>query len=164
MASSFVANDPSGYEVYMGRWSRRAAVPFLKFAGLRPSDRVLDVGCGTGILSMAAADLGATVTAIDPSEAYLRFAKQHSIHPNITYEQGNGRQLRFSDASFDIVVSSLVLDVVPLPPMLSGNAAGNATRRNCRLICSGEAECIHPNLPCVGRRGLAGPERPRLTG
>ncbi len=113
MASTFVATDPSGYEIYMGRWSRRAAVPFLKFAGLCQGDRVLDVGCGTGILSRAAADLGAAVTAIDPSEAYLQFAKQHSPQPNINYEVGDGRQLHFPDASFDVVVSSLVLDVVP---------------------------------------------------
>jgi SAM-dependent methyltransferase len=39
--------------------------------------------------------------------------EQRSVRPNITYELGNGRELRFADASFDIVVSSLVLDVVP---------------------------------------------------
>ena len=70
----FVASDPAAYEVYMGRWTRRLATPFLEFVGVRSGHRVLDVGCGTGIITAAAADLGATVVGLDPAEPYLEFA------------------------------------------------------------------------------------------
>jgi ubiquinone/menaquinone biosynthesis C-methylase UbiE len=49
--SRFLATDPDEYEHFMGRWSRRLSSPFLEFAGTKPGDRVLDVGCGTGILT-----------------------------------------------------------------------------------------------------------------
>ena len=78
----FVASDPAAYEVYMGRWTRRIAAPFLEFVGVRSGHRVLDVGCGTGIITAAAADLGATVVGLDPAEPYLEFARSHSARPS----------------------------------------------------------------------------------
>lgn len=65
----FLATDPNVYEHFMGRWSARLAKPFLEFAGVQPGDRVLDVGCGTGTLSLALAEHGATVVGMDASES-----------------------------------------------------------------------------------------------
>lgn len=48
---SFLATDPDVYEHFMGRWSARLAEPFVEFAGVKPGERVLDVGCGTGTVS-----------------------------------------------------------------------------------------------------------------
>lgn len=48
IASTFVAADGEGYELNMGRWSRRLALPFLDFVGTADGERVLVVGCGTG--------------------------------------------------------------------------------------------------------------------
>ena len=39
---AFVATNPAGYEVFMGRWTSRLAGPFLDFAGIGPALRVLD--------------------------------------------------------------------------------------------------------------------------
>ena len=38
----------AGYELYMGRWSRLLAPPYVAFAGVKNGERVLDVGTGTG--------------------------------------------------------------------------------------------------------------------
>ena len=56
--STFVSADGDGYELQMGRWSRRLAEPFLDFTGTADSDSVLDVGCGTGSLTFALSRLG----------------------------------------------------------------------------------------------------------
>src|SRR5262245_30680523 len=107
------ASDPAQYEHFMGRWSERLAGPFLAFAAVNPGSRVLDVGCGTGVLTKALAEAGAIATGIDASEPYLNGARQHRSHPNITYELGDIRQMHFANGAFDASVSTMVLDVLP---------------------------------------------------
>ena len=111
--SRFAATDPAEYERFMGRWSERLAKPFLDFAGIRPGERVLDVGCGTGVLTAALAKAGAQAVGIDASEPYLDGARRRRSHPNIAYELGDVRRMRFADGSFDACVSTLVLDIIP---------------------------------------------------
>src|ERR1700692_868846 len=103
--------DPDAYEIFMGRWSELLAQKFLPLADIVPGGRVLDVACGTGVLTKALAETGAHVIGIDASEGYLEGARRHRFHPNITYEQGDIRQIRFDDDSFDAAVSTLALDV-----------------------------------------------------
>jgi len=74
---------------------------------------VLDVGSGTGVLSKALAERGWHVTGIDATENYLEAARRHRSHPNITFESGDMRRMRFADHSFDAAVSTLAIDVVP---------------------------------------------------
>jgi len=111
--SRFLATDPNEYEHFMGRWSRRLAIPFLEFAGTKPGDRVLDVGCGTGILTSALAERGSKAVGIDASEAYVAEARRHRSHSEVTYELGDVRHLPYADASFNACVSTLVLDIIP---------------------------------------------------
>ena len=105
--------DPDAYEAFMGRWSEHLTSPFLSFANVAPAGRVLDVACGTGVLTKTLAEAGATVIGIDASEGYLEGARIHRSHPNIAYEHGDFRHMRFDDDSFDAAVSTLALDVVP---------------------------------------------------
>src|SRR2546423_4239869 len=107
---SFLATDPDVYEHFMGRWSARLAEPFLEFAGVKPGYRVLDVGCGTGTVSLALAQRGAETVGVDASESYLDGARRLRSHPDVTYEHGDARQLQYSTASFDACVSTLVID------------------------------------------------------
>jgi SAM-dependent methyltransferase len=109
----YAATDPNQYEHFMGRWSERLAGRFLAFVAVSAGDRVLDVGCGTGVLTKALAEAGAMATGIDASEPYLSGARQYRPHPNIAYELGDIRRMRFADGAFDAAVSTLVLDVLP---------------------------------------------------
>lgn len=78
----------------------------LDLAEVHPGHRVLDVGCGTGVLARAAAlrvgDRG-SVTGLDPNEGMLAVARRHA--PIVRWEQGFAEAIPFSDGNFDRVVS-----------------------------------------------------------
>jgi len=80
--------------------------------------RVLDVGCGGGILSEAMAARGADVTGIDLSERALKVAQLHLLESgeHVTYLQVDVDELaQQQPGSFDVVVSMEVLEHVPDP-------------------------------------------------
>jgi SAM-dependent methyltransferase len=109
------AGDAETYERFMGRWSRRLAGPFIDFLGVQDGDAVLDVGCGTGSLTLAVAARAkvAAVTGIDLSEAYIAFARGRTDDTRITFDTGDAGALPYPDGAFDRVVSMLVLNFVP---------------------------------------------------
>ena len=109
----FLATDARAYEHFMARWSRRLAGPFLDFAGIKRGNRVLDVDCGTGVITAALAERGCTVVGLDTSEPYLEGARRDRSHPHIVYELGDARRMPYADASFDACVSALAIDVTP---------------------------------------------------
>ncbi|MDP9225152.1 MAG: class I SAM-dependent methyltransferase [Actinomycetota bacterium] len=115
----FLATDPDVYEHFMGRWSARLADPFLEFAGIKPGSTVLDVGCGTGTMTLALAKRGAKTVGLDASEPYLDGARRLRSHPDIEYELGDACNLRHASASFDACVSTLVIDVIPKPDLVA---------------------------------------------
>ncbi len=130
----FMATDPDVYEHFMGRWSTRLAKPFLEFAGIRLGDRVLDVGCGTGTLSLALAEHGAKVVGMDASEPYLEGARRRRSHANVTYEHGDACHLRYPSASFDAAVSTLAIDVIPDVDQVAAEMR-RVTRRDGVVAC-----------------------------
>ncbi|OFI50347.1 SAM-dependent methyltransferase [Floricoccus tropicus] len=70
--------------------------------------RVLDLGCGYGWHAKYAIDNGAkSVLAIDLSEKMLEVAREKNFDENITYEQADLREVKFSEDTFDIALSSL---------------------------------------------------------
>ena len=80
--------------------------------------KVLDVGCGGGILSEAMAQRGADVTGIDMGEAPLNIAKLHALESGISvkYQQIPVEQLAEEmPASFDVVTCLEMLEHVPDP-------------------------------------------------
>ncbi len=80
--------------------------------------RVLDVGCGGGILSEAMARLGARVTGIDLSEKPLRVAQLHLLESRleVDYEMKSAEECAESFAgAFDVVTCMELLEHVPEP-------------------------------------------------
>lgn len=65
------------YELYMGRWSRMVAKPFLEWLDPEPELRWLDVGCGTGPLSDIILNhyKPAALYAVDQSESFIKSAQ-----------------------------------------------------------------------------------------
>lgn len=75
---------------------------------VRPRDRLLDLGTGTGTLARGFAGLGCFVTALDPSRALLDQAEQLDRAAGIsgiTYLEGRAEAVPLGDHSFDVVTA-----------------------------------------------------------
>jgi SAM-dependent methyltransferase len=89
-----------------GQWAPIVA----EAAGIRAGQRVLDVGCGTGVLAREAEKRtgpSGQVTGVDPSAAMLAVAQR--LAPAIDWREGVAEALPFPDGSFDAVVSQFGL-------------------------------------------------------
>jgi SAM-dependent methyltransferase len=116
-SSTFVAADGDGYELNMGRWSRRLAGVFLDFVGTAEAQQVLDVGCGTGHLAAAVAERcsSATVRGVDLAAVYIEYARRQYATPRLEFAVADACDLRFADNTFDQVLSLLVMHFVSRP-------------------------------------------------
>lgn len=93
---------------------------WLDFSSVRSGDRVLDVGCGTGVVTRDLAQrVGhqGRVVGIDPStrliEEALRRAEEEGLKDRIEFRCADGAALPFPDGYFDLVVASAVFGHVP---------------------------------------------------
>jgi SAM-dependent methyltransferase len=131
IASTFVASDGDGYELQMGRWSRRLAPLFVRFAGMTGPVRVLDVGCGTGSPSFHLAKDPEIIDlrGLDISPAYVQHANRRNVDARLDFQVGDACALPFPDGCFDHTVSMLALQFVP--------QADLALREMRRVTCRG---------------------------
>jgi 2-polyprenyl-6-hydroxyphenyl methylase/3-demethylubiquinone-9 3-methyltransferase len=104
-------------------YMRRVLLEELRLApaGLR----VLDVGCGGGLLAEEFARLGCAVTGVDPSEESLAAARTHAAGQGlaIEYQRASGEALPFADGSFDVVYCCDVLEHVTDVDQVIGETA-----------------------------------------
>ena len=105
----------AAYERYVGRWSRQVAVGFLRWLDVGPSQRWVDVGCGTGALTEAILELcnPTSVVGVDSSESFVAWADEHIADSRARFDVGDATQL--APRTADVVVSGLVLTFLPQP-------------------------------------------------
>lgn len=109
----FAAVD--AYDRHVGRYSPKLARKLIEFAGVKPTDKVLDVGCGPGALTSELVRLLGIdhVAAVDPSPAFLEACRQR--HPGISAEVASAESLLFGDGEFDICLAQLVVNFMSDP-------------------------------------------------
>ena len=83
--------------------------------GLNRSMTVLELACGTGILSERLAGSVRMLEATDFSEEMIREAKKHPSSARLHYSVQDATNLTYADASFDAVVISNALHIMPEP-------------------------------------------------
>ena len=83
---------------------------------------MLDVATGPGYAAALAAERGAEVVAVDLSREMLDLAAE--LHPEIEFRQADANALPFEDATFDAVVSNLLMPHVSDLPALAGELLG----------------------------------------
>lgn len=75
---------------------------YVELAGAKPK-RILDLGCGTGLLSLALARRGHTVTAADPAEAMLAVARLKPDAGKVRWVTATAEDFR-ADTRFDLIL------------------------------------------------------------
>jgi ubiquinone/menaquinone biosynthesis C-methylase UbiE len=92
--------------------------PFLdRMAQGKPAGRVLDLGCGTGVVAVAAAARGFRVVGVDHSHEMLEIARRKAhaagLADAVEFEVGEADRLRFGDVEFDGVTCQGLLHHLP---------------------------------------------------
>ncbi len=115
LPDSWTSGD--AYQRFMGRWSPFLAELFVPWISVPAGRDWLDVGCGTGALTRTILSQAqpARILGIDPSEAFVNFARQNIDDPRVQFEVGGAQALPVEDASFDVAAAGLVLNFVPDP-------------------------------------------------
>ncbi len=109
------------YERYWQRQLEPAQRRLLELAELQPGERVLDVACGTGLVTFPAATAvgpGGVVVATDISDAMVEQVKLEAARRGQTQvraERADAEDLKLPDGSFDVALCALGLMYLPDP-------------------------------------------------
>lgn len=136
------------------RAERRAAL-LVELSALASRQRVLELGCGTGIVTHKLARCGTYLTAVDISAEMLsRAHRRLNGVTNTTLVLADGESLPFHDEMFDAVVGSSILHHLPLKSSLT--EIRRILRPDGKLVFS-EPNMLNPqiliqkNVPVVKR-------------
>jgi ubiquinone/menaquinone biosynthesis C-methylase UbiE len=108
--AAFVGSIPATYHRYLGPLIfEDYAADLTRRLAPRPNERILELACGTGIVTRriaATLPQGATLAATDLNEAMLQVSREMvGSNPRITFSQADACNIPFPDASFDALAA-----------------------------------------------------------
>jgi trans-aconitate methyltransferase len=130
--------NPTHYD-RAGAFVPELAADLLELLLPRPSEHVLDLGCGTGDLTAKLAASGAHVVGLDASGDMLSEARRK--YPSLSFRLGDGQELDY-DQTFDAVFSNATLHWMPRAGDVAAGVA-RALRPGGRFVAEfGGAHCV----------------------
>jgi len=113
----------------IGMAHARGNLEFVERLSIKPGMKVLDVACGAGTASIAAACAGADVTGIDIAQNLIDQAIANAKQAGVTarFEVGDAEDLPFEDSSFDVVMTMFGAMFAPRPELTASEL-----KRVCR--------------------------------
>jgi demethylmenaquinone methyltransferase/2-methoxy-6-polyprenyl-1,4-benzoquinol methylase len=124
-------------------WTEDMREEALAMIDVQESDRVLDVGCGTGFATEALIERSNDVHGLDQSRHQLEQAwSKLGKHDPVSFYRGDAERLPFADGTFDVVWSSGSIEYWPDPV---------AGLQECRRVVKpgGEVLIVGPNDPAT---------------
>ena len=133
------------YLRFMGRYSVPLADQFVDLVGVGPGDRVVDVGCGPGVLTapLVARCGESSVAAVDPSPPFVAAARER--FPGADVREGAAEQLPYDDDAFDAALAQLVVHFMA-DPVAGLREMGRVTRPGGTVAAS-VWDCAGPTGP-----------------
>ena len=143
-------------EIIAGVLEMRAAIPsqqemlrdYLSKISFPENANVLEVGCGTGAVCRVIADWPnvSKVMGVDPSPTLIGKARELSDGvAGVEFEEGDGKSLRFDDASFDVVILHTILTHVPEPEAILAEAFRVLKSGGSLGLCDGDFSTLTLN-------------------
>ncbi len=77
---------------------------------IKKTDKVLEIGCGTGYGTEILSKTGASIYAIDIDEETIKECQKHSVQTNIKFFAYDGKKINLPEKSFDIIISFQVIE------------------------------------------------------
>jgi ubiquinone/menaquinone biosynthesis C-methylase UbiE len=138
----------ASYDQFMGRYSSQLSPQLADLAGVVAGQRVIDVGCGPGILTreLVARVGAANVAAVDPSQPFVVAARERL--PGVDVRLASAESLPFEDGAFDGALAQLVVHFMT-DPVAGLREMARVTRRGglvatCVWDLAGERAPLSP--------------------
>ena len=115
----FKAAQRAGWSAFgpLATFTTPSAARLVRLAGVKSGQRVLDVACGTGVVAITAARVGAKVTGSDLTPELLAQARENATIAGLDIEsqEADVEHLPFEDRAFDVVLSQFGHIFAPRP-------------------------------------------------
>lgn len=105
--------DPAAYQAH-GSFVPALGAPVVELLAPKKGERILDLGCGDGALTVKLVELGSDVIGVDADKAMIAAAKERGLDARLM----DGRALDF-DAEFDAVFTNAALHWMPPAPRVA---------------------------------------------